>query len=142
MGKEFEEFTFMKGIKWVFIVGLFLLIATVILNLFGVIGSAATAPGRVLNKTLETNNIIHNYEWFYDVNASYEAKIGQISQFKEFYETEKDAKEKRHIRIEMAAIQQVCRDLTEKYNANSSKMNRSIFKGWNLPEVLNQSACE
>ncbi len=103
--------------------------------------TVATAPGRVLVKTLDTNNIIQSYEWFYDVNASYRAKVGQISQFKEFLNEEEDKAEKRKLRIESAAIQQVCRNLVEKYNANSTKMNKSIFKGWSLPVALNQSTC-
>lgn len=110
-------------------------------SLYSTFTSVATAPSRVINKTLETDNIIQSYEWFYDVNASYEAKLGQIVQFKQFYSEETDSGEKSRLRIDMAAIQQTCRDLTEKYNANSEKMNKSIFKGWSLPATLNQHTC-
>lgn len=114
----------------------------IIVSLFQTFGVVATAPSRVINKTLETNNIVHSYEWFYDVNAGYNAKIGQISQYKSFYSDETDSAEKSRLRIDMAAIQQTCRSLTERYNANSQKMNKSIFKGWSLPETLNQNSCE
>jgi len=33
--------------------------------------SVSTAPSRVINKTLQTDNILTNYEAFHDVNANY-----------------------------------------------------------------------
>lgn len=110
-------------------------------GIFGTASSVVSAPGRVIQKTLETDNIIQSYEWFYDVNAGYNARLSQVNQFKSLFESETDPAEKSRLRIDMAAIQQTCRDLTEKYNANSEKMNKSIFKGWSLPESLNQQTC-
>jgi len=118
------------------------LIMVAVSGVFSTVGTVATSPGRVISKTMQTANIIQSYEWFYDINASYQAKTGQIRQFKEFYSSETDKKEKSRLRIDMAAIQQMCRNLTEKYNANSQKMNKSVFKGWSLPDLLNQSTCE
>jgi len=107
----------------------------------GVFSSLATAPSRVINKTLETNNIIQSYEWFYDVNAAYVARSTQVDQFIKLYESETDKAEKSRLRIDMSAIQQSCRDLVTKYNANSEKMNKSIFKGWSLPDSLTITTC-
>lgn len=108
----------------------------------GVFSSALTAPARVANKTLQTDNIIQSYEWFYDVNAAFEARANQIQQFRALLASEESTDEKRRLRIDMTAMQQTCRDLVTKYNANSEKMNKSIFKGWSLPEALNIQTCE
>lgn len=109
---------------------------------FSTVGTVASAPGRVIQKTMDTNNIIQSYEWFYDVDASYKSRYNQISQFKSLLSSETDSSEKSRIRIDLAAIQQTCRDLSTKYNANSEKMNKAVFKGWSLPERLSINSCE
>jgi len=103
--------------------------------------TVVSAPSRVLNKTLETNNIIQTYEWFYDVSASYTSRLNQVNQYKTMLSTESDKGEKYRIRTELAAMQQTCRDLAAKYNANSEKMNKSVFKGWELPSSLSINEC-
>lgn len=140
--RDMEKLSWFRVIKWFMAIGLVVGVIGIGFNFISTASSVATAPGRVIQKTMDTNNIIQSYEWFYDVNASYLAKQGQIAQFNSFYTGESDKKERSRIRIEMAAIQQSCRDLAEKYNANSQKINKSIFKGWSLPEFLNQSNCE
>lgn len=139
---ELNTMSWSKAFMWFVALCAIGLVMTLVSGVFSTVGTVATAPGRVISKTMQTDNIIQSYEWFYDINASYAAKTGQIRQFKKFYSSETDRKEKSRLRIEMAAIQQVCRNLTEKYNANSQKMNKSVFKGWTLPGVLNQSTCE
>lgn len=96
---------------------------------------------KVVEKTFEADNIIHNYEWFYDVNAAYDARLAQVHTFQTYLSEEEDAAEKRKVRMELAAVTQSCRDLATKYNANSEKMNRSIFKGWQLPHTLEMKSC-
>lgn len=111
-------------------------------GVFSTASSVISAPGRVIQETMKTDNIIESYEWFYDVNAAFTARSGQVTQFKSLLREEEDKGEKRRLRIEMAAMQQSCRELTTKYNANSEKMNKSIFKGWSLPDILNTGECE
>lgn len=108
---------------------------------YTVFTSVATAPGRVINKTLETDNIIQNYEWFYDVSNNYTARLSQIQQQRGFYETETDPAEKSRLRMEMAAVQQSCRDLAASYNANAAKQNRAVFKAKDTPYQLDTAAC-
>lgn len=104
--------------------------------------SVATAPSRVINKTLQTDNIIFNYERFFDVSANFTSRVAQIKQYKDFLATETEQSEKVRLRTEMAAMQQSCRELATKYNADSQKMNRSLFKDKDLPYTLNTSECE
>ena len=129
-------------VKWAFIALFLIMVFVILTNIFFTATKVATAPGRVVQKTFETDNIIHSYEWFYDVNASYQARTNQIEQFKNLFESEPDPKEKRTLRIELTAIQQTCRELATEYNANSEKINKSIFKGWSLPDTLSITSCE
>jgi len=104
--------------------------------------TVASAPSRVINKTLQTDNIIFNYERFFDVNANFTSRVAQVKQYKDFLATETDPSEKVRLRTEMAAMQQSCRELATKYNADSQKMNRSLFKDKDLPYTLNTTDCE
>lgn len=129
-------------------VGLLIIIAIPLMALFGVfthaVGTAAnvaTAPARVINKTLETNNIISNYEWYWDAYGQYQSRQGQIRQFKGML-GDSAGEERNRVRIELAAIQQSCRDLVTRYNVNSEKTNKSIFKGREAPEKLELQTCE
>ena len=133
---------FVTVMKWstLVIVAGFLLLAA--LHVLGVIGTAASAPGRVLNKTLGTDNIIASYEWFYDTNAQFDSRRGQIKAHAAMTKAEEDAKERSRLNIELGAMRQSCRDMVTKYNANSEKANKSVFKSNGLPEALQLNDCE
>lgn len=126
--------------------GLFILVTGSLLYMaahaLGVFGAVVTAPGRVVNRTFGTDNIIASYEWFYDVNAQYEARRGQIAGHEKLIAPEQDKQERSRLNIELAAMRQSCRDLATKYNANSEKANKSLFKSRNLPESLSINNCE
>jgi hypothetical protein len=135
------EFVERRPVSAIFI-GIFLIAGLIVVIVYvATAGSIATAPGRVISKTLETDNIIHSYEWFYDVHAAYLSRVGQIREFKKLDRAE-DAAEAARERVELSAIRQTCRDLATKYNADSQKMNKSIFRGWSLPEALDMGTCE
>lgn len=108
----------------------------------GVFTKVATAPARVINRTLDTNEIIAGYEWFYDASAAYDARIAQIKAHSALAKGELDRPELHRLNIELMGMRQVCRDLATKYNANSEKMNKAIFKSNNLPERLSLVACD
>lgn len=134
------EFWHVMGVATLVTMGGFLL--WLLAHAIGVIGTVATAPGSVINKTLQTDNIIHNYEWFFDVNAQFNARRGQIATHSKMLAAEKDAAERSRLNIELAAMRQSCRDLATKYTANSDKANRSLFKSRGLPETLSINDCE
>lgn len=113
-----------------------------VINLLSGVFNVAKQPMAVVQKTMNADNIIHKYEWFHDVSTQYDARVNQIVQFKSFLADETDVSEKQRLRMEMAAQQQSCRDLAAKYNANSEKMNVSIFKGWSLPDTLAMGVCD
>jgi len=98
--------------------------------------SVTTAPGRVIQRTLQTDNILQNYELFFDLNGQFDARTAQIRTQQEYLAAETDPDEKRRLRMELAAMQQSCREIAAQYNANSQKQNRDLFKARNLPETL------
>ena len=103
--------------------------------------SIISAPGRVVRETLKTENIIDNYEMFFDLNAGFERRVADIQSYKPMMETA-SGEEQNRLRIELTGLQQTCRDLVTRYNAASEKMNRSVFKSSNLPYTLEMSSCQ
>lgn len=145
--KDFEninentEFSFGKLFKWFIVFMAVITLIGFIGSAFGLFTKVVSTPARVLSKTLDTDNVIQSYEWFFDVDAAYKARHNQVTQYKSFMNSETDKDEKYRIRTELAAMQQTCRDLATKYNANSEKMNKKIFKGWDLPKSLSYQNC-
>lgn len=116
--------------------------STLALHSCGVFTTAATAPGRVVNNTLGTDNIIHSYEWFFDVKAEYDSRVAQVQSTQRVLVKEVDSKQLSMLHVELSAQQQSCRELANRYNAQSRKANKSIFKDNELPETLSATACE
>lgn len=104
--------------------------------------TAVNSAGAVVEKTLNSDNVLNNYEWFFDTNAQYESRRGQITAHAGLVKVEQDQKERSRLNMELAAMRQSCRDMAAKYNANSEKANKSIFKSKGLPEALNINTCE
>lgn len=101
----------------------------------------ATAPGRVVSQTVRTDNIIGNYEAFFDLKASYDGRTAQIKALKTQLATETGS-DRRYTQTDLNGASQSCRATAQKYNADSQKINRSAFKSSGLPETLNAAACE
>lgn len=110
----------------------------------GVVGSVVTAPARVITKTLDTNNIIYNYEWFHDTAQAYGARVAQIVSHKRAMAQvpADDRAELNRYRIELEGMRQSCRDLAARYNANALKVNRAVFKDPRTPPQLFLEACD
>lgn len=104
--------------------------------------TAVNAAGAVVEKTLNSDNIINSYEWFFDTHAQLEARRGQITAHAGLVKAETDGKERARLNIELSAMRQSCRDMATKYNANSIKANKGLFKSGGLPETIQLSYCE
>lgn len=133
----------MKWNKWTIglsVVGL-MIVVPIGFSIIGSITSIATAPGRVLQRTMNTDNIIHNYEWFHDTFTAYESRVSQIATSNAMFKEVTAEAEKTRMRMEIGAQKQTCKTLVARYNSNSEKMNVSIFKGWSLPKDLNMESC-
>lgn len=102
----------------------------------------ATAPARVVDRTFDTNNILENYEMFFNVNGQIESRLGQINAQKSVLKSEEDPSERSRLRMELSAMQQSCRGLVTQYNADAAKQNRALFKSKNLPSSFDINICE
>lgn len=103
--------------------------------------ACAPAAG-VVDRTLDPDNMINNYEFFQNAYQNVEAKTHQIRAYHEEYSASTSDNQREMIRMEVAAVQQSCRDLVADYNANASKSNRNIFMSSNLPTNIAYEVCE
>jgi hypothetical protein len=122
-------------------VGAFLIAAPIGCGIYSTFSSVTTAPSRVINRTLQTTNIIQNYEWFFDTNAQFKTRLQQVRDQEAAMADETDKAERERLRIELNTIRYSCRDLANTYNANSEKQNRALFKSRGLPATLDQEEC-
>lgn len=130
--------TWIKWLLWLVVV---MAVVGIVLNYVGVFSTVARAPGQIIERTLEPDNVIYNYEWFHDNWAAYRAKLAQIETHKELIVDTPPGSEKNRLAVEIAAMRQKCRSIAEQYNANATKTNRSIFMGREAPETLDAQAC-
>jgi hypothetical protein len=110
-------------------------------NVASTASSVATAPGRVIQRTMETSNIISTYEGFHDRWKGYESRLAQIVVTSRDLNAETDPSEKVRLRVELNAQRQSCRDIASRYNSDAAKTNRSIFMGRDAPPELNMASC-
>ena len=94
----------------------------------------------VVQRTMNPDNVIFNYEWFHDVHKQVLAQQQNVQVHKRLLKEEEDKSEKKKLRVELAGMEQICRSLVQKYNANSLKLNRKLFKESNLPHSLDMLA--
>lgn len=147
--KYAKQVTPKRVIKW-YLIGAAALVAVgigafalrVLMAPVAIASNALTQAGRVINKTIDADNVLHNYEWFFDTSTQIKARVQQIGVHSELFRTEKEPSERSRLRIEMVAMQQSCRDMAAKYNANAAKANRSIFRSNDTPESIEVSTCE
>ncbi|CCG43370.1 hypothetical protein [Magnetospirillum molischianum] len=132
------------GISIAGLVGIstFALVAKLALAPLNMAHTAVNSATGVVNKTLDPNNVIVKYEWFHDANAQYQSRLNQIHGHKALIAGETDKGELQRLRIELAAMQQSCRDLAFRYNANATKTNVGLFQGETLPRLLDATTCE
>ena len=99
-------------------------------------------PAALVAKATDTTKMLQNYEWFYEAANQYSARVGQIKSFKDILEQETDKAERARLRVDLAGMQQSCRDLAAKYEAQSGKIHVGYLKSNSLPESLNAKECE
>ena len=114
----------------------------VAISAIGSFNSVATAPGRVVQETMKTSNIIDTYEGFFVRKGQYDTRLGQIADHKKLVEANTDPAEAARLRVELSAIRQSCRDLAVIYNANASMANKELFRSDELPAELSEAACD
>ena len=111
---------------------------------FGIFGQGA----KIIEKTMDADNVIQNYEWFeqtYDdfkaTNKKIETAKQTIQRFEESAGPRKewtfeDKTEHSRLQSILMGLENYCADIVSKYNARSRMINRKLFKSKGLPEKL------
>lgn len=111
--------------------------------------SVTTAPGRVIQRTLTTDNIVSNYEWFkqqvqdvgamdrrletqHSAMATFEKSAGPRSDW-----TFEDRTEHARLNAIIAGLEGQRAAMVAEYNARTQMANRDLFRTNDLPETLN-----
>lgn len=128
----------------------FVVFFSIVIGGIGFVANPFRQGARIINKTIDADNVIYNYEWFKLRHENIEAidtKIKQadtaVVQFKEDAGERKDwHREDREEHSRLSAItlglKQQRADMASEYNAKSRMANRSIFKAGDveLPERI------
>lgn len=141
MTNKSDDVTVGKVVKWSLMGAAGIIGLTVLGSAVGIITSPFRAVSGVVNRTMDSGNIVRTYELFHDRHNGYKARLAQIRQSASDLERETDAGERSRIRIELNAQRQNCRDIAAAYNADSEKTNRDIFRERGAPERLNMEEC-
>lgn len=99
-------------------------------------------PAALVSKATDTTKMLQNYEWFYEASNNFVARSAQVATFKTMLLEETDKGEKARLRVDLAGVQQSCRELAAKYEAQTGKIHVGYLKSKSLPESLNAKECE
>ena len=105
-------------------------------------------PVHLVEKTFDANNVIYNYEYFKrqynDINAfsskirdaesSYQLAVSTAEKFPGFETTQNVTR----LQSVVLGLKNQRRDMIADYNAKSSMINRSIFRGTDVPEMVQE----
>ena len=149
VGRKYENtaYNLAKGGPWSMFFKI--LAVVIVLGLIGTVVRVVCYPGeqalKIMEKTLDADNVIQNYEWFKQTNQdilSLESKIvnsdAALKRFKEDAGPRKDWKfedktEYSRLNTIVLGLQNQRRDVVAKYNARTEMANRELFKTDDLP---------
>lgn len=140
-----------KILLTIFIFLLFGLMVKIIFFPFHALNQSIDMGYDVVNKTLDAENAIYNYEWFKEQEAQIRVCLKNEEIAKEEWEmfkaslpedrekwTRDDKAEESSLRNSYYALQKLTNMEIEEYNAKSSMVNRAIFKD-NLPSNITRA---
>lgn len=131
-----------------------IVLVIVVVGSIGFVLNVASQPARIINKTMDADNVLYNYEWFKQQYNDVLTKHKQIKDAKAAVERYSDelgprrsedgkrlwAREEtiEYDRLNSIAIglEQERDSMVSEYNARSQMANRSIFKTGELPEKI------
>jgi hypothetical protein len=132
------------------IIGYILLAAAsvLVLSYCGMALNVAMQPARIVQKTLDADNVLYNYEWFRNQYADIQTwqqrvdnKHAELNAFlasvgpRDTWKSQ-DRNYFASLSSQITGLNNQLIAMKATYNANASKANRSIFMA-GLPEVIN-----
>lgn len=113
------------------------------------VGEGIEASKEVISIVVDGQNIILNYEYFYNSYYDILATVGKGKDAQEAYDamlvslpgdsdewSYTQRQEWKTFNERRNSLKAVLRDQVSDYNARSSMLTRTIFKGWDLPDTL------
>lgn len=147
--KDVNDFT-NEG-NWTFFTVFWKLVLPIVLflSIFGFVWHMCSTPAVLVEKTMDPDNVIYNYEYFkraYQDIAALDAKIilaqHDLNEYENFFSSHKEMD--REDKIENSRLRTILSGLknqreTQKgeYNARAQMVNRNIFKTNDLPNHIN-----
>jgi len=130
------------------ILAVFGIVMKVVLFPLWFVGTVADSGKKIIEKTIDADNVINNYEWFKQTHENIIAIDGKItnaemdlSNFnaaagprKEW--TFEDKNEFSRLMSVATGLRNHREDVKSKYNARSKMLNRKLFKDKNLPHQI------
>lgn len=120
----------------------------IIIIVISTVGYFVMQPVNIAKKTMDADNVIFNYEWFYDryhgvlavdrkienTNKSLTLFISVAGDRSKW--TFEDKTEHARLNAVLLGQKNIREDFVAQYNANAQKFNRKIFKSNKLPDRL------
>ena len=131
------------------LLALVLVVKIVVLPLF--VADQVVESGKgVVSKTLDSDNVIFNYENFHNLYQGAKQQAANIQNTDKSIQNLKDTygepstwneetqKENQHLQENKDGYLLMYQKIVSEYNADSAKLNRKLFKDKNLPAELSQ----
>jgi len=140
----------MKKLGIAVLAGLGLLLLVVLASVGRLGCNAHEQAQRVVEKTIDADNVIYNYEYFKDQYRAILAMDQKVQIAKDALDKfEKDAGPRKdwdlrdkeeHSRLvsNVTGTENMKKDMVAQYNANASKVNRNIFMGKDTPQRIEE----
>ena len=129
-------------------VGCFVVVMIVVLGAVGLVFNPFRQAARIIEKTIDADNVIYNYEWFKTqwravraIDKKIAAQQGAANQFTEVAGKRSDwprddRMEHARLMAVVTGLQQQRADMVAQYNARAAMANREIFMGDDCPDHL------
>jgi len=139
-----------KLIGFILFVAVILAIGKLVLFPMKVATTVIESTEGVISKTLDSDNVLYNYEWFKQVYRDIKAtdnKIVNIESEKNDFMTSagdrngwsfEDKNEYSRLSSTLTGLKNYRQDQVAQYNARSKMLNRKLFKGWDLPPEIQE----
>jgi len=147
---RFGWWSFKKILGIVILIAVLVVVGRIVLFPLFVASKVIDAATGVVERTLDPDNVIYNYEWFKLKYENYLATENKIKNAKATLETFKtdagprdkwsfeDKTESSRLSAIVLGLENYIEDIVAEYNAKSRMVNRSIFKAGDkiLPERI------
>lgn len=136
----------MKAVGWMFVA----VLCVIMFGVCGVLSWGWNLGTGVLNRQVNPDAIVGNYEWYEQQVRDIKATQGQINDAKESVETfQKGSGAPEHwtftqreefgrLNANITGLKQARRQMIENYNARSSMISRNMWKRSDLPQHMEE----